>query len=176
MYAQEGETERLTVQLDNSLCSRPIYWEWAKNQAIEKTIDFDKALQDPCSLEAGVVTHIDPWHFDHTKLPTHDVGMLEPLNSIVVGVIWDGSYEIAEGTVYPTADPNDTAALQALRYKFYRDGEQPCKDIPDGRRLFDEADGEISPDNFYWVLISNIHPTKSYAYTVRFEVHPLPPS
>jgi hypothetical protein len=154
----------------------PLYWDWAKNQAIEKTIDFDGALLNPCSLQAQVLTQLDEWHFDHTKPPRHDLGTLEPLNSVVVEVIWDGSYDIAYGYAYPTAGTDDADAAQALRYKFYREGESGCKDIPDGPRLFEKTDGEISPDNFYWVLISNIDPSNSHEYTVAFELSPIPPN
>jgi hypothetical protein len=171
-----GATTADVVEVFGENGHLPLYWDWVKNQALEKTVDFDELLQDPCALQGNVVTQIHPWAFDHTVSLTHTVGTLQPLTSVLVGVYWDGSYDIADGSVYPSTGFGDTEATDALRYKFYRDGEDGCAGVPDGRRLFLKEDGEISPANNYWVLISNIHPSNSFAYTIRFEVSPIPPN
>ena len=36
------------------------YWAWVKNQAIEKTFDYDGRLLNPCHIEIGLIGTTDP--------------------------------------------------------------------------------------------------------------------
>ncbi len=146
------------------------YWDWAKNQAMEKGIDFGGALGTSCELESQVVDLVDIFPLSWNTNFYHDV-TVDPLTSIVVQVIFDYNYDVAAGTVFPVDPSQNPEALQALRYKFYKDGEDGCEAIPDGPRTY----LDVTPGDTYYVLISNIDKDDPYPYRIIFELSPLPP-
>lgn len=147
------------------------YWNWAKNHVMEPVVDYDGLLGTPCELEEKVVILPEVATFGGYS-GYHDV-RLEPLSSIVVDVRWDwDGYSFAEGRVFPTPNGQDlTAASQALRMKFYEEGEGFCEAVPDRGRTYNNPD----PNKTYYLLISNIGYDTAYDYRIGFETYPTPP-
>ncbi len=146
------------------------YWDWAKNQVMEKTIDFGGALGTACELEAQLVLEPELFEFKWDTHALHPV-TVGPLDTIVVEVVFDLEYDFAFGWVYVT-DPNQNPdAQQALRYKFFEEAEAGCEGIPDGPRTY--LDVKPEPKRYY-VVISNIDYDKTNNYTIQFEVAPIP--
>jgi hypothetical protein len=145
------------------------YWDWAKNQAMEKGLDFNGALGTSCNLETQVVDQINLFPFQWDSYGFHDV-ILDPLTSVVVQVTFDLNYDFAAGVVFPTDPAQLPDADQALRYKFYQEGEAGCEAVPDSDRVY----LDVSTGDTYYVLISNIDKDDTFLYTVYFEVAPIP--
>lgn len=153
-----GDSERLNL-----------YWEWAKNQAMEKTFNFDGILGTPCQIENQVINTPEIFQFDFFNKISHDV-VLGPLNSLAVEIKWDFPYDLAAGIVFPYDPSQQPAAGEALEYKFYKNGEGGCQGIPEGPRNYENVD----PGEKYYVLISNTDVKKTFLYRVFFEVAPIP--
>jgi len=148
------------------------YWRWTKNHVMEPEVDYEGLLNTPCELELAVVSQPQEAYFGVTS-GTSDF-MVAPLESVVVDIRWDwDGYIFAEGIAFPTplTSQDYTEANQALRYKFYEEGEDYCESVPDRGRRYDHPD----PTRRYYLVISNIHHEKSFTYRVIFEAFPSPP-
>lgn len=145
------------------------YWDWAKNQAEEAQITFGGALSNPCKLNQKVVDKVEDFNYQVYNQPYYDTNV-PALTTKVVSIHWDHNYTGAWGHVFaPLGQP--AKAADALRYKFYVDGESGCESVPDNERVYDHPD----MGKTYYVLISNIDPMEMYTYRIGFEVSPVPP-
>jgi hypothetical protein len=146
------------------------YWDWAKNQVMEAQVNFGGALTTPCQLEFPVLNQTERFDYHWDTKPFYDV-TIPALTTKIVDVHWDFKYTGASGQVFaPLTQPPE--ANQAVRFKFYEEGESSCQSVPDGDRVYQNPD----PAKQYYVVISNIDPTELYTYRVGFEVAPIPPS
>ena len=147
------------------------YWPWAKNQAIEAYNTLNGALTTPCELEAGAVFTIPYFNFKYNNADTRKYDTTVPaLTTVVIKVVFDYDYDFAAGVVFPTTyDPSGQADM-ALEYKFYKDGESDCDQIPDGYRTYEQ----VKTSDAYYVLIANKEINRDWDYTVSFEVDPIP--
>lgn len=147
------------------------YWPWAKNQAIEATNTLDGALKTPCQLEMNLVQFpsVFNYQFGDPDFSTHDV-TVTPLTTVVVEIHFDYNYDLAAGVVFPTDQDPTSPALQALEYKFYVEGESSCDQVPEGPRSY----MNVKVSDMYYVLIANKDISRTWDYTVAFEVHPPP--
>lgn len=147
------------------------YWPWVKNQAMEATNTLDGKLTTPCQLETETVVFQNNFNFMWTSPDTVRYEVTVPaLTTEVVKVQFDYNYDVAAGMVYPTNyDPSGQADM-ALEYKFYKEGEGGCDQIPDGMRNYEQ----VNTSDVYYVLITNKEINRVWGYTVFFEVFPIP--
>ncbi len=147
------------------------YWPWAKNQAIEATNTLDNALKTPCQLETQVVQQPSVFNyvFGDLVLSRHEV-TVPPLTTVVVEIHFDFNYDIASGWVYPTNPDQYDPATMALEYKFYKEGENGCDQVPEKLRNY----LNVQTADVYYVLIANKDIANTWDYTVAFEVSPIP--
>jgi hypothetical protein len=103
-----------------------------KNQAIEKTIDFDEKLTDPCRI---VIPRDDPviGPFDVLAYPAADSppevnGTLSRLSAAVVRIIF--LQDVGRTTI-------TASGSEGLAYKVYLNGEDGCAAVPDRDRTFE---------------------------------------
>jgi hypothetical protein len=146
------------------------YWAWVKNQAFEKTFDYDGKLLEPCHIETGLIGTTEP----PLVYPPGEVdqsvkeGVLDRLTSAVVKIEFHGE----TGPIKVSADQ-----VPDLRYKVYLDGEDAVVDgAPACVSVAEDAPREFAetPDQAVYVLLSNVlHPPGSQVrYTVRVEPAP----
>ena len=149
------------------------YWPWVKNQAMEATNTLDGKLTTPCQLEKEAVASQNVFNFMWTSPDTMRFDVTVPaLTTEVVKVQFDYNYDLAAGVVFPTNyDPSGQADM-ALEYKFYKEGEGGCDQIPDGPRNYEQ----VKTSDVYFVLITNKEVNRQWGYTVFFEVTPIPGS
>jgi hypothetical protein len=162
------------------------YWAWVKNQAIEKTINFDGALLGPeCSIELPrdipVVGKPRPQFSIPTPLsfptltfpgsegPVAARGTLRRLTAKVVKV--DIVRDVGRITV--TAGPLEGG----LDYKVYLDKEVGCAEVPDGVRTFAPPAGSVGAlkagSVVYIILANNRHePGNRIRYRVEVKFDP----
>jgi hypothetical protein len=152
----------------------PPYWEWAKNQVMEKQVNFDNALQNPCSVETQVVQQFEIFQHHWENNPFHNL-IVNPLTTAVVKLTFSHSYDAGFGWVFAPNPDQLPDAEQALGYKFYKDGESGCENILDGPREFPEEQGGISANAVYYVVVSNTDYDDAYDYVITFELAPVPP-
>lgn len=144
------------------------YWEWVKNQAIEKQVTFDGKLQNPCQLEGDeVVGAKELFEHEHPDRNWYEV-TVGPLTSVVVEISFSLSWGFASGTVYPHLLGQLPGAEQALEFKFYEEGEDGCTNVPDRQRTWPWGEG-VNSHATYYVIISNTDIDNTYDYTVAFE-------
>ena len=142
------------------------YWAWVKNQTMEKAIDFDGALVNPCHIESGVVgipkTIIFPSEEEGPEVST---GNLPGLAAAVIKVQLQKSMKRVNVTVEGQPGFNN------LAYKVYREGEAEltdgkpaCQSLTDGERVVRRAEAS----DVLYVLIANTSPNASdmLAYTM----------
>ena len=144
------------------------YWAWVKNQAMEKTFDYDAHLLNPCHIETNLIGTPQPLVYPPRDAPSVVEGTLDRLTSAVVKIEFRGE----TGPIKVSADqvPN-------LRYKVYLDGEDTVVDgTPACVSVAEDAPREFAetPDQPVYVLLSNVlHPPGSQVrYTVRVEPAP----
>jgi hypothetical protein len=152
----------------------PPYWEWAKNQVMEKQVNFDNALQNPCSVETQVVEQFEIFQHHWQNNAYHNL-IVTPLTTAVVKLTFSHSYDAGFGWVFAPNPSQLPDAEQSLGYKFYKDGESGCENIPDGPREFPEEQGGIDANAVYYVVISNTDYDDAYDYVITFELAPVPP-
>ena len=130
------------------------YWEWVKNQAIEKTINFNGALQNPGQIEASWIGKSTQYPLDfpsHDQLPSVE-GTLPRLTSEVVAISFEAS-EVG-GTYKVTVGASaGGGAVDGFRYKIYKQGDTNFEILEDSSRTFDH---EPTPFLVY-VVLSNIN-------------------
>lgn len=165
-----AKTENVVNVLGNGSHLK-VYWDWAKNQVMEKDVDFGGALQNPCNAEAQVVEAFEIFEHHWQDNPRHFT-TVDPLTTAVVRLTFSHSYDLGNGWVSDDPLNPNPDALAALEYKFYKDGESGCEAIPDGARDFSEG---IDAGQVYYVIISNTDYDDTYEYVVQFELFPIPP-
>jgi hypothetical protein len=123
------------------------YWTWVKNQAFEKTIDFDNRLQSPCTIETGLVGKMRDLLYPPDDALASVAGRLPRLTSEVVRII-------AVQQVGPTVVSAVAAdgSSDSLRYKVYREGALDCVAVADGERTFEELPAAA----IVYVIVSNL--------------------
>jgi len=153
------------------------YWLWASNQVMEKSIDLDGALQNPCNYVPGVVEVLPWFNHDWRDIKKREyIVHVEPLSTAVVKMKMDGAYDAGFVWIALNDLGQDPDATKALRYKIYVDGENNCAGIPEGPRLFPQSDGGMTTAEDYYVVISNIDDDAGYDYKIRLELTPIPPN
>lgn len=146
----------------------PVYWEWAKNQVMEKAYNFDGVLQSPCFVEEQVVQEFEIFEHQWTDKLYHEV-TVGPLTTMVVKLTFSHIHRHAYGWVFATNPDQRPDAELALSYKFYEDGESGCEAVPEGPREWPEGEG-VMPGKVYYVVISNTDYDAAYDYTITFEL------
>jgi hypothetical protein len=125
-----------------------------KNQAIEKTINFNGALQNPGQIEAGWIGKSTQYPLDfpsHDQLPSVE-GTLPRLTSEVVAISFEAS-EVG-GTYKVTVGASaESGAVDGLKYKIYKQGDTNFEILEDNPRVFDH---EPTPFLVY-VVLSNVN-------------------
>lgn len=167
-YLSQGASTQIVATILGDGQFMAGYWDWAKNQALEKTVSFGGKLGAACSLLAEVAPQKEIFNYvwgTHFYQPVMGV---EPLSSVVVEIHFDHNYDLAAGVAF--ALNNDTIGAQALKYKFYKEGEGGCEGIPEGPRTY----MNVTPNDIYYVLITNTNTGSSHDYQVLFEVSPVP--
>ncbi len=144
------------------------YWDWAKNQVMEKAINFDGVLQSPCFVEEQVVEEFEIFELQWTDNLYHQL-TVGPLSTAVVKLTFSDVHDFAFGWVYGHVQDQLPDAEMALKYKFYEDGENGCEAVPDGPRTWPEGEG-VAPGKTYYVVISNTDYDAAYDYTITFEL------
>ena len=123
------------------------YWGWAKNQTIEKAVDFDLALPDPCNLEFPRDTPITGTpqllFFPAPDGPRSVTGTLGRLTARVVMITMISDVGPTTVTAEP-ADPN-------LKYKVYVNKKSGCAGGNDGPRTLDP----LERDSVVFVVLAN---------------------
>ena len=163
----EAAAEFFTQDQQTSLGAE--YWDWAKNQVMDKTIDFDHKLLRPCHLEASVVAKPETLEYPPAESAIGVFeGRLDRLTSAIVRIEFRG----ATGPIKVSADETPN-----LRYKVYLDGEDAAgrrqarvrvggRDAP---RTFDRT-----PEQPVYVLLSNVLHRLEPCFATRFELSRLP--
>ena len=140
------------------------YWGWVKNQAIEKTIDFNGALKNPGQIELDLIGTPPALAYPPGDQEPAVGGTLPRLTSEVVRI--DFSASEAGGTYKVTvAATAGTGAVDGLRYKIYKEGDTNFATVEEDKpRVFDQ---EPTPFVVY-VILSNMHyqPENSLTYQV----------
>jgi hypothetical protein len=140
-----------------------LYWLWAKNQAMEATINFDGALTSPCVHEGNVVMQLQQFNyvFGSTSYYTFT---LKPLQSALIKINFDHNYQFADihGYALNFSDPN---AASSMRYKLYRDGEIACDQEPDEERTF----LNVTTTDGYYAMVSNVYVDETFDYLIGIE-------
>jgi hypothetical protein len=142
------------------------YWAWAKNQVLEKTVDFDGALTNPCVLD----------HSRFDKSGKDGAFMSWPASDHVFGDV-EGLEAMLVTIEFTTAANNVTITAEGggenvLAYKVFRDGEANCADpvkFPDGKREFDA----IAQGDLVYVLLADMQ-YDAQAPAPLFEVRVIP--
>ncbi|MFL5270163.1 MAG: FG-GAP repeat protein [Stellaceae bacterium] len=143
------------------------YWGWVKNQVLEKTVDFDGALQNPCVLEhsrfdkSGKGGAYMSW-----PASDHVFGSLEGLQAMLVTI----EFTTAANNVTITAEGG--GGENVLAYKVFRDGEPDCADpikSPDGKREFES----VAQGDLVYVLLADMQ-YDGQAAAPLFEVRVIP--
>jgi hypothetical protein len=126
------------------------YWIWVKNQVLEKTVDFDGALQNPCVLDHS---RFDKSGKDGAYMSwpasDHVFGDLEGLQAMLVTI----EFTTAANNVTITAEGG--GGENVLAYKVFRDGEANCADpskSPDGKREFES----VAQGDLVYVLVADM--------------------
>jgi FG-GAP repeat len=124
------------------------YWDWVKNQVIEKRVTFEDTLLNPCQIERDTsgYSNLTPAAISWPALPHHVYGSLENLQSAVVKIAF--TERMPFGTILAEKGGNG----EGLKYKVYVEGEEQCRDM---------ADGELTVRNLpkgsiVYVVLSNI--------------------
>lgn len=167
-FLSQGASTEVVAQLLGDGQFMDGYWEWAKNQVLEKLIDFNGRLGPSCSLLAEVAPRKEI--FDHV-FGVHfyqPVYAVEPLSSVVVEVHFDHDYDGAAGFVWVI--DNSASGDMSLEYKFYKEGEGGCEAVPEGPRTY----YDVTTSDTYYVLITNKDINSSHDYEVNFETWPMP--
>jgi hypothetical protein len=138
-----------------------------KNQAVEKTVDFDDALADSCHLDfprdtpligaVPVLAHGEP------EFPPIVKGTLPRLTAEVVRIIFVRD----PGPITVTVEPQP-----GLEYKVYLNGESPCgSEIPDRERTFQA----LSIADTVYVLLANTEYVAGSRIAYEVQVKPAAP-
>jgi hypothetical protein len=133
----------LKEELQTSLGAE--YWAWVKNQAIERTIDFDG--NDPCHIviprDNAVVGPVSVLAYPAPDAPPEVKGTLPRLTAQFVRIVFPQDV----GPVTITA-----GSSEGLAYKVYLNGESPCAEgIQDKERTFEK----LSIVDVVYVLVAN---------------------
>jgi hypothetical protein len=135
------------------------YWAWVKNQAFEKTFDYDGQLVEPCHIKSSLIGTPQILRYLPMDAVPSVEGTLDRLTSGVVKI----EFGRPTGPFTVEVDPADN-----LKYKIYLEGS--CVWEPDNAsRTFDEV-----PSEPVYVLLSNVlhHPGSQVRYKVRVEPGP----
>jgi hypothetical protein len=143
------------------------YWAWVKNQAVEKTVDFDDALGDPCHLDfprdTPLIGTVPVLPHGNVEFPPEQKGTLSRLTAEVVRIIFVRD----PGPITVTVEPQP-----GLEYKVYLNGESPCgSEIPDGERTFQA----LSIADMVYVLLANTEHVAGSRIAYEVQVKPAAP-
>jgi hypothetical protein len=125
------------------------YWSWVKNQAIEKTVDLDRALPDPCRVE---IPRDAPVIGD--DLPVLHYPGVEGGPATLEGTLSTMTAAVVRVEVHSTVGRTLVTAGQpagGLAYKVYVNGESGCGDRADNERLFES----LTPEDTLYVVLAN---------------------
>ena len=126
------------------------YWIWVKNQVLEKTVNFDGALTNPCVLELALIGRSPTDGADITwPASDHVFGDLEGLQAKLVKI----QFTTAVNNVTITAEGG--GGENVLAYKVFRNGEPDCADpnkVPDGKRQFES----VAAGDLVYVLLADM--------------------
>jgi hypothetical protein len=126
------------------------YWAWVKNQAIEKKIDFDDRLTDPCRIVVPrddlVTGPVAVLAYPAADSPREVKGTLPRLSATVVRIIFP---QDVDRTTITVSGPEE------LAYKVYLngedDGQDGCAAVADRERTFES----LSIVDVVYVLLAN---------------------
>lgn len=151
IFEQGGTPEHV----NNALTLDSAYWNWIKNQLIEKQIPLDgPVLASTCQMEFGLIGPSIVTRFPETRSVQ---GTLAPLTSILVEVTFDHPMAVAAFMADNDGDSND------LRYKVYVEGEAGCEAVPDGQRVF----RPVPQFAERFVLVSNVSIDTPFTFVVQ---------
>jgi len=146
------------------------YWCWVKNQAIEKTVDFDGALQDPCRIvtprdDLVIGENVPVLGYPAVEgTPRTLMGTLPRLTAGVVRI----NLNTNVGRTTVTAGPPGGG----LAYKVYLNGEQSCAGIADNEpRTFER----LTVDDTVYAILANIQHDRGSRIEYKLEVKPASP-
>lgn len=150
-----GEAEDVDLALGNNL--EGAYWEWIKNQLLEKQIDPDQRFFfGPCELEGGLTvpsTYYVAEGADYSKSVT-----LTALTTKTFRIRVDGDLINPLQILVQRAGPE-------TRYKVYKeDGGQGCLSVADNEGMYD---GEAVDGDTYIVVVSNANVTDSEFFKLK---------
>jgi hypothetical protein len=133
------------------------YFNWAKNQVMEKTVTFDGELTTPCRLQDGTggVSSLFSW-----PSVKHVFGSLENLQTDIVKITLTERMSI--GTIL--AERGGTG--EHLAYKVYIEGEAGCRDVLEGERNV----RSLGPGTTIYVVVSNIRYVEAGAASPLYKV------
>jgi hypothetical protein len=143
------------------------YWIWVKNQVLEKTVNFDGALTNPCVLDLS--------RFDKSgkggaflswPASDHVFGDLDGLEAMLVTI----QFTAPANNVTITAEGG--GGENVLAYKVFRDKEADCADpekSPDGKRQFES----VAQGDLVYVLLADMQYDET-APAPLFEVRVIP--
>jgi hypothetical protein len=133
------------------------YFNWAKNQVMEKTVTFDGELTTPCRLQDGTggVSSLFSW-----PSVKHVFGSLENLQTDIVKITLTERMSI--GTIL--AERGGTG--EHLAYKVYIEGEAGCREVLEGERNV----RSLAPGTTIYVVVSNIRYVEAGAASPLYKV------
>ncbi len=149
------------ADVDNALPLGQAYWNYVKNQIIEKDVTFEGALPGPegalpgppCEIVSTLIGNNSGANQIEFPATAIEKGALAPLSAVVLEITFkqDSPWlKIHAGT---SSD---------LAYKVYESGEGDCANLPDGEREFTEvAAGEVR-----YVVMANTSYTQKIDYAV----------
>lgn len=170
---QEGAS---TADIDRSLTTlgvsgglAELYWDWVKNQALEKVVDLgDGILGTACaySLGGATVTELD---YHHVSPPSDRTFSLAPLATSVVRMRLLALPDASYSTQVQVATAATGAGASAVKVKFYDTtaaNTTACRSGPDSPTLTTTV--EAGRPRTYLALISNTSLTDSAAVRLSF--------
>ena len=136
------------------------YWRWAKNQFMEKDINFnDNALGQKCKLDKPVVKEKKIWLSDDA----FKEGTVPPHDSVVVEFRWTKDITQNLLTIW---ELKSMAPNYGLKYKVYEERESNCGGaIPDGFRLLKD----VTKGKTYFVLLTNVTTDQDLDFMLVFD-------
>lgn len=139
------------------------YWAWVKNQAIEKTIDFDGILKNPGQIDTEITGWPRELLYPQADSEPSVHGTLGRLTSTVVRITFSAGADGETGYAV-TVKVSDAGGLA---YRIYREGETDFADVKDNLA----RDFEAGTASFIvYVLLSNMHYTPDTSLSYRVSV------
>jgi hypothetical protein len=141
------------------------YWGWAKNQAMEKSVDFDGRLTNACHIEPELIGTPQFALYPTIDLPPPIEGTLPRLTAAVVGIIFQE--DLGNTTITARVTSGNAAGLA---YKVYMEGIPGCADVADGERTFDA----VASASVAYVILANVQHDPAASLTYEVSISPTP--